>query len=169
MSACPAPDQLPAHERERLLSEELDRLTRPTSFLGSVGAGGLVTLSARGPKVVERGRFKGVVSTGPDYNLVVANLAALVLTCISCGLYLPFWWWALRKKPPVYTVSVDRQGEISSVQHEITQRQRIIKWVVMALLVAYVCTVLYIIGEVNSPAPPQHAPVPPLSPNGFGN
>jgi hypothetical protein len=129
------PQQLSDVERAQLLTQELAFLTQPTSYTGTVGPTGTVSLGARGPKIKQRGKFSAVVWTGMDYAHPAYFVLHLLFTVMTCGIYLPFWWWGLRKKPKVYTVAVDEQGNITHTQHEISMAQRIQRWVVLVVMV----------------------------------
>jgi len=57
------------------------------------------------------------------------------LSIITFGLFALFWWWALGKKPPIHTWTVDKYGRLSQTQNEITKTQRIQRWAVLAFIV----------------------------------
>jgi hypothetical protein len=120
MSAAPADRSYSEAERAQILTQELAFLTQPTSYTGTVGPGGTVSLGARGPKIKQRGKLSAVVWTGMDYAHPAYIALHAFFTVMTCGLYLPFWWWGLRKKPQVYTVAVDEHGNITRTQHEIS-------------------------------------------------
>jgi hypothetical protein len=136
MNAAPAPGGLSDSERERILTDELDRMTRPTHYQGTVDSSGNVTLGAKGPRLRSRGRFSGVVWAGRDYNHWAYITLGFMCSVMSCGLLMPLWWWDLRKPPEVYTVAVDQLGNISKTQQGVTAFQRIQKIVVGLLSVA---------------------------------
>jgi hypothetical protein len=143
MSAEHADRSLSDAERAQILTQELGFLTRPTGMRGTVGPGGSVNLAPTGPRIKERGRFSAVYWTS-DYTHPIYIALCLLSTAFTCGLYLPFWWWGLRKKPNVYTVAVDEHGNITQTQHEISQAQRILRWVVLAAMAMWFLVALKI-------------------------
>jgi hypothetical protein len=48
-----------------------------------------------------------------------------LLSVLTCGLYLPWWFVRTFKKPPLYRVAIDEYGTESWTQHPISVAQRI--------------------------------------------
>lgn len=148
--ASAGPARLSDAERARILTQELAFLTAPTGGRGTVGPGGQVTFYNTGPKLKERGRFSAVVWTGTDYAHWAYILLHALFAVMTCGLYLPFWWWGLRKKPKVYTVAVDEYGNITRTQHEISTAQRIQRWVVLAVTLWWLYQALMLVNAFQN-------------------
>jgi hypothetical protein len=85
-----------------------------------------------------------------DYAHPAYIVLHLLFTVMTCGIYLPFWWWGLRKKPKVYTVAVDEHGNITHTQHGISVAQRIQRWVVLAVLLWWAYQVMVFINGLQS-------------------
>lgn len=153
MSAAPADRSYSDAERSRILTQELTFLTQPTSYTGRVGPGGVVTLGARGPKIKKRGQFSAVVWTGTDYAHPAYIVLHIMTSLLTCGLYLPFWWWGLRKKPQVYTVAVDEQGNITRTQHDISMAQRIQRWIVLVVMIWWLWQAVRLLNAFQAASP----------------
>jgi hypothetical protein len=157
-------------ERNQILDQAIAARLGGGGYVGSVDASGQVSLRRTGPVVWKRSRtWAEIWSTNPmtHWTGAAMNVMASLLTC---GLFLPFWFWSSFKAPKNNGVlAVDEHGNQSWTPNGITSAQKIIRWVVFVVMLVWFSTALYVIGEINSPAPPTRPPVPPLSPNGFGN
>jgi hypothetical protein len=59
-------------------------------------------------------RRKGTTSAGIWYGTPWTHPAYILLhilfTVLTCGLYLPWWFYKIFKKPRVYTLAIDEYG-----------------------------------------------------------
>jgi hypothetical protein len=62
----------------------------------------------------------------------------IFLTILFCGLYLPVWLYRTFRKPNVYTLSIDEYGNQHYWQDDVTQGQRVLRYVLMVPIVAFV-------------------------------
>jgi hypothetical protein len=130
-------------ERSQILRQVVDtKVLGQGGLYGHIGPGGTVTARRIGPDIRKWGNtwaevFYGNWLTHPG--VIVLNV---VLSIVSCGLYLPYWIYRTFKKPPLYTLSIDEYGREHWVQHEITQAQKIQRWVVLAVLLWWVWQIM---------------------------
>lgn len=77
----------------------------------------------------------------------------VIFSILTCGLYLPWWFYRTFKKPPLYTLSIDEHGYEHWEQHEISQAQKIQRWVLLVVLVWWVWQVMRLLaayGQMQS-------------------
>lgn len=150
-------------QRNQILDQAIMTRIGTGGYIGNVSSTGQVTLRRTGPIVWKRGTTWAEIW----YNTPMTHWAKALLNTIwclfTCGLYLPFWFGWSFKAPKTGVLSVDEYGNQAWTPNKISTNQKIMRWVVFAVMVWWLFTAIHYINQVN--APPRVAP---LSPNGFG-
>ena len=150
-------------QRNQILDQAISTRIGTGGYVGTVSSTGQVSLRRTGPIVWRRGTTWAEIW----YNTPMTHWAKATLNvmwCLfTCGLYLPFWFGWSFKAPNTGVLAVDEYGNQTWTLNKISAAQKIMRWVVFAVMVLWLIVVVHFVNEVN--APPHVAP---LSPNGFG-
>lgn len=96
-----------------------------------------VTSRSTGPRVLKWGDTWAIVGFGNWLTHPAKIGIDALFSVLTCGLYLPWWFYCTFKKPPLYTLAIDEYGRESWTQHEIPPGQRVLRWVVLGVLVVW--------------------------------
>jgi hypothetical protein len=142
----PQPRVLSEPERSEILRQVIaTKVNSQGGLYGHVGAGGIVTARRTGPFVRKWGNTWAEVAFG-NWRTHPAVIALHVLFSImTCGFYLPRWFYRKFKKPPIQTLSIDEHGYEHWVQHEISQGQNIQRWVLLVVLVWWLWQIMQLL------------------------
>lgn len=145
----PHPQVLSIPQRNYILRQYVDTEMRNNeSVTGQVSSTGRITLQKKGPHVTAWGDTWADVAYGwrpTDPRVILVNV---LLTSLCCGLWLPFWFFPLFKKPPEYRLSIDEYGYQHSIQHEISRGQKTLRWVLIAVIVLIGLLIIWVMGSI---------------------
>lgn len=133
----PRPRLLSEAERNEILrSVVYSKVTSQQRQYGHYDAWGTFQFQRwTGPGVLAWGDTWAEVFTGNWTTHGAVIVRDLVFTTLTCGLYLPFWFFRTFKKPPLYRISIDEYGYESWTQHDVSQGQKVVRWVLLAVMV----------------------------------
>lgn len=125
-------------ERNQILNTTIASLMAESGYRGTVNTStGRVTLRRTGPAVTNRGSTWAEVEYQPPLTQPALIGLYVMFTMFTCGLFLPWWFYRTFKPPKVWTLSIDESGDQGWTQHEISQGQRILRWVLLVPIVAF--------------------------------
>jgi hypothetical protein len=146
----PQPRVLSVPERGEILRQVVDaKVTSQRGVYGRVDSTGHIFVRTHGPLVRVWGDTWAEVALGNWLTHPAVIAKDFVFTTLTCGLYM--WWWLFQtfKKPPLYLLSIDEYGHEHWSQHEISQGQKILRYVLLAVPVLVTLWFIYGLSTVD--------------------
>ncbi|MFI5506860.1 hypothetical protein ACIA48_05270 [Mycobacterium sp. NPDC051804] len=133
-------------ERSHILASEIASL--PGGLYGTVDhVSGNISIRNSGPVVTKRGRTWAEVTYDTPLTHPAYIMLQILFSVLTCGLYIPWWFYKTFKRPGVWTLSIDEDGAADWTQHEITGGQRVQRYLLLAVLIAFLA--FWVVGIVG--------------------
>lgn len=138
-----APHVLAEYERTQILRQVVAAKVHSQTKRETTATGAIATWSSRPtfPCVRKWGTTWAEVAWADWVTNPSMIVTSVVMSVLTCGLYLPWWFVRTLKKPPLSLVSIDEYGQESWTSHRISIGQRVLTGVIFILILCWLATV----------------------------